>query len=376
MQQETMSGARIGFRRGNVIKDSIGTHIRWSGAGLALLDQRKLPFRSETVHCTSVVAVAEAIRDMVVRGAPAIGIAAAYGVVLGVRARYQADGVDGWQASIKQDLALLRAARPTAVNLAWALDRMGSCIETIDMDADEDPEPIMLAEAQRIHEEDLAGNLRMGRLGAALIAGPCAVITHCNAGALAVGGYGTALGVVRRGISEGRISKVYAGETRPWLQGARLTAWELMEDDIPVELIVDSACSYLMASRARAGEGIGWVIVGADRVAANGDVANKIGTYSLAIAARHHGVGFMVAAPTSTIDMTIPDGGAIPIEMRSEDEVLFLGGERVAAEGASAWNPVFDVTPANLVDAIVTEAGVVQGADKTEKIAAIMMGQG
>nr|VFK79338.1 MAG: methylthioribose-1-phosphate isomerase [Candidatus Kentron sp. SD] len=346
----------------------LARHIQWRDTGLDLLDQRLLPSRLETVTCTTARKVEEAIRDMVVRGAPAIGITAAYGVVLAARERYR-EHPRRWKQNIEPDLALLGNARPTAVNLAWALERMVRFMASTEFDGD--PGPVLLHEAKRIHEEDIAGNLEMGRMGAALIKGSCAVITHCNAGALATGGYGTALGVIRRGFSEGRIHAVYADETRPWLQGARLTAWELTEDGIPVHLIVDSAAASLMSSRREAREKIGWVIVGADRIAANGDVANKVGTYSLAISARHHGVGFMVVAPTSTIDMAIPNGSAIPIEVRSEREVLSLGPHPIAAEGVGAWNPVFDVTPANLIDAIVTEAGVIKGPNR-EKVAAIM----
>jgi len=330
----------------------------------------------ETLVCATAAEVSDAIRDMVVRGAPAIGITAAYGVVLAARARYRADP-DGWKESIGEDLAMLGKSRPTAVNLAWALERMSSFFPSLDGD----PETALLDEAARIHEADIAANREMGRLGSALITEPCAVITHCNAGALATGGYGTALGVVRAAFSAGKIREVYAGETRPWLQGARLTAWELIQDGIPVRLMADSAAAVAMgrgvdgravpAVGARAAERIDWVIVGADRIAANGDVANKIGTYSLAIHARHHGVRFMVVAPTSTIDARIPDGAAIPIEMRAEEEVLTFSGTPVAPPDAVAWNPVFDVTPAELVDALVTERGVVERPDR-EKMAALM----
>jgi methylthioribose-1-phosphate isomerase len=224
----------------------------------------------------------------------------------------------------------------------------------------------LLAAARAIHEADIAANHRMGELGAALIAGPTDVITHCNTGGLATGGHGTALGVVRSAWAQGRIGRVFADETRPWLQGARLTAWELVRDGIPVSLMADGAAAARMAAG-----GIGWVIVGADRIAANGDVANKIGTYALAVAARHHGVKFMVAAPTSTIDLAVADGAAIPIEERAAEEILSCAGQAVGAPGASAWNPVFDVTPAALVDAIVTERGVVEAPDR-ERLARLM----
>jgi methylthioribose-1-phosphate isomerase len=326
--------------------------VQWTGAALRLLDQRELPLRESYLTLEDAGAVARAITDMVVRGAPAIGITAAYGVVLAVRARH-AEAPRDWKALVEQDLALLAASRPTAVNLFWAIERMRSAIAAAPVE--EDPVPVLLAEARRIHEADVAANLRMGELGAALIDPACEVLTHCNTGALATGGYGTALGVIRTGYEAGRIRGVYADETRPWLQGSRLTAWELVQEGIPVTLIADGAAAHLMR-----GGGIGWVIVGADRIAANGDTANKIGTYAAAVAARYHGVRFMVVAPSSTVDLSVADGSAIPIEARSPEEVLSLAGHRVAAPGAQAWNPAFDVTPAELIDAIVTERGVVQ----------------
>ncbi len=226
-----------------------------------------------------------------------------------------------------------------------------------------DPEPILLTEAKLIHQEDIASCKTMGALGAELIEETTSVITHCNAGALATGGYGTALGVIRSAYAAGRIDTVYADETRPWLQGSRLTAWELIRDDIPVTLLADGAAASRMARG-----GVGWIIVGSDRIAANGDVANKIGTYHLAVAAKHHGVKVMVAAPTSTIDMSVASGTDIPIESRDSGELLCCGGKRVGAEGLSAWNPVFDVTPAELVDAIVTERGVVLSPNSKKMI--------
>lgn len=334
--------------------------VSWSPEGVRLLDQRRLPERTEVLTCGDAAAVARAIRDMVVRGAPAIGITAAYGVVLAARARYRA-APDSWKRDIEADLDALARARPTAVNLSWALARLRACIASVAGD----PEAALLAEARRIHAEDVEGNRRMGRLGAELIGTRCDVLTHCNTGSLATGGYGTALGVIRSAYVMGRIERVYAGETRPWLQGSRLTGWELVQDGIPVRLIADAAASHLM----RQGK-LGWVIVGADRIAANGDVANKIGTYALAVSARHHGVGFMVAAPTSTIDRHLPEGASIPIEARAAEELLCMGGHRVAAPGMEAWNPVFDVTPAALIDAIVTERGVVHAPD-ARKIAAL-----
>lgn len=336
--------------------------VTWDDNTLHLLDQRLLPSSNETVILDNVSAVAEAIRDMVVRGAPAIGVTAAYGVVLAARRRYAEHGV-AWAEFIEQDLAVLAASRPTAVNLFWALDRMRRCIATL---GDADPSEALLAEAIKIHQEDVLANHRMGALGAELISAGSAVLTHCNTGSLATGGFGTALGVIRAAWRAGKLTKVFADETRPWLQGARLTAWELVQDNIPVTLLADGAGAHLMHQ----GE-VRWVIVGSDRIAANGDTANKIGTFHAAIAARYHGVKFMVVAPSSTIDMSISSGAEIPIETRAESELLELAGKRVAAQGARAWNPSFDVTPAELIDAIVTERGVVLQPDK-EKMARLM----
>ncbi|MES2405090.1 MAG: S-methyl-5-thioribose-1-phosphate isomerase [Pseudomonadota bacterium] len=316
--------------------------VQWLGDRLHLLDQRKLPFEETWIDCRDAGEVARAIRDLVVRGAPAIGIAAAWGVVL---AAQRGDDLDA-------ALAMLRSARPTAVNLMWALDRMRGHV-------DAGGDATMLArEAQAIQEEDLAANRAMGALGAALIAPGSGVLTHCNTGSLATAGYGTALGVIRAGVASGNIARVYAGETRPWLQGARLTMWELQRDEIPATLIADSAASHLMKS----GE-VQWVVVGADRIAANGDTANKIGTYQLAIAAKHHGVRFMVVAPSTTVDMATPSGDDIHIELRDPLELLSHAGQRTVAENAQAWNPVFDVTPHALIDALVTERGVITQPD-------------
>jgi len=336
--------------------------ILWHKDRLYLLDQRCLPAREVFIECPDVQTTARAITAMVVRGAPAIGIAAAYGIVLAGRRRYTLDP-SGWRDAVEDDLQLLAAARPTAVNLFWAIARFRDFIATL---GDGDPEPALLAEAQAIHRRDRIDNRRMGELGASLIEGPTAVITHCNAGGLATGGWGTALGVIRSAYAQGKIENVYADETRPWLQGARLTAWELVRDGIPVKLMADSAAAARMAAG-----GVGWVIVGSDRIAANGDVANKIGTYGLAVAARHHGVKFMVAAPTSTVDMDSADGRAIPIEERPAEEVLQCSGKATTAPGVGAWNPVFDVTPAELVDAIVTERGIIERPDAV-KLAAHM----
>ncbi len=329
--------------------------VIWRRDRLLLLDQRLLPAQRVYLEYEQSAAVARAISEMVVRGAPAIGVSAAYAVVLAARAAFRA-AASNWKQAVADELEVLARSRPTAVNLFWALQRMQALIECLP--ADEDPEAVLLAEARRIHEEDIAANRRMGDAGAALIAPGSRVLTHCNAGALATGGYGTALGVIRSAWRQGRIDKVYADETRPWLQGARLTAWELLQSGIPVTLQAEAAAAHLMKSGA-----IDWVIVGSDRIAANGDVANKIGTYGLAVLARHHGVRFMVVAPSSTIDMAIARGEDIPIEQRDSEEVLCLAGRRIAAEGAEAWNPAFDVTPAALVDAIVTERGVVEQPD-------------
>jgi len=317
--------------------------VLWQGDHLRLLDQRLLPREEAYVDCRTSDEVAQAIRDLVVRGAPAIGIAAAWGVVLAARQD---------RAGLDDALARLRAARPTAVNLMWALDRMQRAIAR---DADVDA---LASEAQAIQDEDLAANRRMGELGAALIAPGSGVLTHCNTGSLATAGFGTALGVIRAGVSAERIAQVFAGETRPWLQGARLTVWELLRDAIPATLVADSAAAHLMSTGQ-----VQWVVVGADRIAANGDTANKIGTYQLAIAARHHGVKFMVVAPSSTVDMATASGNDIEIELRSPDELFGYAGQRTVVEGARAWNPVFDVTPAALIDAIVTERGVVEHPD-------------
>ncbi|HEX7370282.1 MAG TPA: S-methyl-5-thioribose-1-phosphate isomerase [Rhodanobacteraceae bacterium] len=316
--------------------------VQWQGDRLRLLDQRRLPFDEAWVDCHDANEVARAIRDLVVRGAPAIGIAAAWGVVLAARRR---DGLD-------DAITTLRAARPTAVNLMWALDRMRGRV-----DAGADAQALE-REARAIQDEDLAANRAMGAMGAALIAPGSGVLTHCNTGSLATAGFGTALGVVRAGFASGNIARVYAGETRPWLQGARLTMWELARDGIPATLIADSAASHLM----KLGR-VQWVIVGADRIVANGDTANKIGTYQLAIAARHHGVKFMVVAPSTTVDLATPSGDAIDIELRDPAELLGYGGKRTVAAGAEAWNPVFDVTPHDLIDVLVTERGAITQPD-------------
>jgi methylthioribose-1-phosphate isomerase len=315
--------------------------MRWTGRTLELLDQRRLPHEQVYLVCTSAQSVAEAIRDMVVRGAPAIGVAAAFGVVLA--AQYAAD-----VAWVRQEIQKLAESRPTAVNLFWALERMGRVLDAGGNAAR------LEEEALSIEAEDIAANRRMGELGSALIEPGKSVLTHCNTGSLATAGYGTALGVIRSAYAQQRITQVFADETRPWLQGARLTAWELQQDGIPVTLQCEGAAASLM----RTGQ-VGWVIVGADRITANGDTANKIGTYGLAILARHHGLKFMVVAPSTTFDLSLAHGDLIPIETRPMVEVTSVAGVPIAPEGVEAWNPSFDVTPAALIDAIVTERGVI-----------------
>lgn len=324
--------------------------VEWASEGIDLIDQRVLPHEFKVNHYADVRSLSQAITDMVVRGAPAIGITAAYGVVLAAREAYAQSG-DKWREAIEDDLALLVVSRPTAVNLQWAITRMSGLFDSIEGD----PEPVLLAEAMSLHDEDIAANIHMGELGAALIEDDCQVLTHCNAGALATGGYGTALGVIRTAYMQGKIASVYVCETRPWLQGARLTAWELQQDNIPTTLLTDSAACHLYSQ----GD-IKWVIVGADRIAANGDVCNKIGTYTHAVTARHHGVRVMVVAPTSTIDLNTRSGQEIPIEQREKEEILNFSGVKIAPENVSVWNPTFDVTPADLIDVIVTEKGIIE----------------
>lgn len=310
--------------------------IRWCADHLQLLDQRRLPLQTEYLRCDTHDDVADAIHAMAVRGAPAIGIAAAYGLVLAAR-----KGVD-----LDQARAQLQASRPTAVNLHWALTRMaGRGWRSANA---------LEAEAVEIHQQDLRQNLAMAEHGAALLPQGARVLTHCNTGALATGGHGTALGVIRTAHAQGKLAAVYATETRPWLQGARLTAWELQQEGIPAQLMVDSAAALAMARGM-----VDWVIVGADRIAANGDTANKIGTYALACAAAQHDVGVMVVAPSGTFDLDCPDGGAIPIEERGPEEVVRVGERVLAAPGVSVFNPVFDVTPAKLIRALVCERGVI-----------------
>jgi len=344
--------------------------IEWQHQTLKLLDQRRLPEFEKYVICKDAQQTAQAITDMVVRGAPAIGVTAAWGVVLSVL-QHQQLMTSEFRKAVNTDISVLAQARPTAINLHWALQRMQRLLTELLSDSEAQPATddnnvrlkildALEAEAQLIHQQDIAINQTMGKLGAQLIEQGSAVLTHCNAGALATGGYGTALGVIRSAYASGNITQVYADETRPWLQGSRLTAWELERDNIPVTLLADSAAAYLMQQNK-----ISWVIVGADRVAANGDIANKIGTYSVAVNARHHGIRFMVVAPTSTIDLNTSTGADIPIEQRGSDELLQFSGKRIAAD-CDAWNPVFDITPANLIDVLVTENGVVEQPNKSK----------
>lgn len=320
--------------------------LQWTGTSLRVLDQRQLPDKLEYDEYNDATGVAHAIASMRVRGAPAIGIAAAYGVVLSL-IKHLTDKAGEWRQYVDADIELLANSRPTAVNLFWALDRMKSVLNA-------PPDKLIetvKACAEQIHAEDISANHKMGELGADLLAGARGVLTHCNTGALATGGYGTALGVIRSVYARSPLT-IYAGETRPWQQGLRLTVWELAQDGIPVTLIADSAAAWLMKSGT-----IDWVIVGADRIAMNGDVANKIGTYSLAVLARQHHVKFMVVAPTSSIDSAITQGSQIEIEERRSEELL--PGCYANNPNVRAWNPVFDVTPAGLISAIVTERGVV-----------------
>ncbi len=320
--------------------------ILWDDKGLLLLDQRLLPWREKYLRFKTWQEVREAIRAMVVRGAPAIGITAAIGMVLAAE-KIKAKSPRDFLAKLRRAGQGLKRARPTAVNLAWAVERMLKR-------AEREPEVEALREeALKIWEEDIAANRRMGRLGAELIP-EGAILTHCNAGALATGGYGTALGVIRAAFEAGKKIQVFADETRPWLQGARLTAWEMKKVGIPVTVIPDGASGSLMAR----GEIVACV-VGADRIAANGDVANKIGTYNVAVLAKENEIPFYVAAPRSTIDLATKEGKDIPIEWRDEKEVHFCGNKRITPKGVAAANPAFDVTPARYVSAIITEVKVV-----------------
>lgn len=332
--------------------------IRFTDNQLELLDQRKLPNLIQYISYTDVTEVAHAIKDMVVRGAPAIGITAAYGIVLEAEKQLNNSKHHGpnhvlTELTLKPAFDILAASRPTAVNLFWALNKM-QCVLADTQHLNINQQVLALKEmADKILADDITANKKMGELGASLIEPNSQVYTHCNAGALATGGYGTALGVIRSGYSQNKISQVYAGETRPWLQGSRLTAWELMQDNIPVKISTEGAAGQLL----RQGN-IHWIIVGADRIAANGDVANKVGTYNLAVLARFHDVKFMVVAPTSTFDLSILSGNDIPIEERPTHEVTNLNDQKIAPADCLAINPSFDMTPNNLIDIIICEKGI------------------
>ena len=331
-------------------------HIAFRDGALVLLDQRKLPLEETYIECRTEDETAEAIQTMVVRGAPAIGIAASYGIALAA-ARHAGSGAGAQREALERSARVLGATRPTAVNLFRAIEKMMAHVDK----SGSAPEALageLLRLAEAMHEEDAAVCRKIGDLGAELLPEESSVLTHCNAGALATAGYGTAGGVIRSGFRDGRVREVYVDETRPFLQGARLTAWELSRDGVPVVLITDNMAAHCM----RLGK-IDAIVVGADRVAANGDVANKIGTYGLAVLAREHGVPFYVAAPTSTIDTEAKGGADIPIEERPGEEVRSFGGALVAPEDVRVFNPAFDVTPARFVDALVTEKGMVRLAE-------------
>ena len=328
--------------------------IEWQDEAVVMIDQRKLPGAEIYVKCQSAAQVAKAIRTMVIRGAPAIGVAAAMGLALGVK-RTSETGTQKLATEFYKLCEMMAATRPTAVNLFWAIDRMkrvfaelatsGASVDQIKKRLEE--------EARRIHDEDVASCRAMGAHGAAMVPDTARILTHCNAGALATAGYGTALGVIRGAVEQGKKVAVLADETRPFLQGARLTAWELTKDGIDTTVITDNMCGAMM----RGGQ-VDLVVVGADRIAANGDVANKIGTYTVAVLAKEHGIPFYVAAPISTIDLATPDGSKIPIEERNAREVTHLGPVRLTPEAAHVRNPAFDVTPHRYVTAIITERGV------------------
>jgi len=326
--------------------------LEWTDRGVRFIDQTKLPTEETYVNCKTYQEVADVIRNMVVRGAPAIGVAAAMGVALGVK-NSKAETPGELKHDLDKICEVIGKTRPTAVNLFWAIRRMQRKFETLRVRPVPQIKQALVEEAQRMHAEDIAINQAMGRHGAALMPASGGVLTHCNAGALATCGYGTALGVIRAAIERGKKIHVFADETRPFLQGSRLTAWELMKDGIPTTVISDNMSGAIM----RQGK-IGAVIVGADRIAANGDVANKIGTYTVAVLAKEHDIPFYVAAPISTVDLETSDGSKIPIEQRNPLEVTHFAGKAVTPAGVQVENPAFDVTPAKYVTAIVTERGI------------------
>jgi methylthioribose-1-phosphate isomerase len=335
--------------------------LEWTESGVVFIDQTKLPTEEVYVTCTTHQQVADVIRNMVVRGAPAIGVAAAMGIALGVKNSKATNAAD-LKKDFDQICEAIRQTRPTAVNLFWAIRRMTEKFETLrprTIAEIRQAQQVMIEESQRMHAEDIAANQAMGRHGATLMPSTGGVLTHCNAGALATAGYGTALGVIRAAIEAGKKIHVYADETRPFLQGSRLTAWELMKDGIPTTVISDNMAGVMMQQGK-----IAAVVVGADRIAANGDVANKIGTYTVAILAKEHGIPFYVAAPISTVDLATPDGSKIPIEQRNKKEVTHIGGRQMTPDGVGIENPAFDVTPAKYIAAIITERGIARAPYK------------
>jgi methylthioribose-1-phosphate isomerase len=334
------------------MQNSLIQTLEWTDRGVVFIDQTKLPTEEVYVTCTTYQQVADVIRNMVVRGAPAIGVAAAMGVALGVQNSKAENGAD-LKKDFDQICEVIGKTRPTAVNLFWAIRRMGEKFESLRVRPIPQIKQELIEEAQRMHAEDIAANQAMGRHGATLMPASGGVLTHCNAGALATAGYGTALGVIRAAVEAGKKIHVYADETRPFLQGSRLTAWELMKDGIPTTVISDNMAGVMMQQGK-----IGAIVVGADRIAANGDVANKVGTYTVAILAKEHGVPFYVAAPMSTVDLETPDGSKIPIEQRNPREVTHIGGRQMTPDGVGIENPAFDVTPAKYVAAIITERGI------------------
>jgi len=343
--------------------------IEWKDDRALMLDQRKLPWAETYYTCRNYRDVSEAIKKMVIRGAPAIGIAAAMGMALGAKA-IRARKMDTFLRELDRIGDYMKASRPTAVNLAWAVDRMTALAHSLGGRPVEEIPPALAQEAQRMLREDVAVNKKIGRYGQEVVPQDSTVLTHCNAGALATGGYGTALGVVRAAVEAGKNVRVLADETRPFLQGARLTVWELIKDSIPATLIPDNAAGSLM----RKGE-VQVVVVGADRIAANGDVANKIGTYSVAVLAKENNIPFYVAAPLSTIDLSLPDGDRIPIEERGSEEVSSVFGKVIAPEGVVTRNPAFDVTPNRYVAGIITEKGIAR-APYTESLKKLFDKQG
>ncbi len=330
--------------------------LRWKNNAIEMIDQRILPMALEYVRADSASSVADAIRNMIIRGAPAIGVAAAYGVALEAL-RLEKMSSENFQSKLLEGFDLLAKSRPTAVNLFWALNRMRSLFDSLSHLPPTKISKKLLSEAHTIMEEDISINKKMGDYGASLLPDNARVMTHCNAGALATAGHGTALGVFRSAVKKGKKISVIANETRPFLQGARLTAWEMVQENIPVTLITDNMVGYMM----QAGE-IDAVVVGADRVAANGDVANKIGTYMVAVLAQQHNIPFYVACPLSTIDLTIQTGKDIPIEERDENEVKGFREYHWAAKGVSIRNPAFDITPAKFITALITEKGIIQNS--------------